>query len=96
MSARVELPLVVCDFPDVFPEELPGLPPEREVEFTIDLLPGTTPIFVPHIVSRPPNLSYKNCKNWDLYIRVNLHGERRHCLLKRRMVRIVYASIIVS
>ena len=34
----------VCDFPDVFPEELPGLPPERDVEFTIDVLPGTTPV----------------------------------------------------
>jgi hypothetical protein len=35
---------VVRDFPDVFPEELPGMPPDREVEFVIDLLPGTTPI----------------------------------------------------
>jgi hypothetical protein len=30
---------VVRDFPDVFPEELPGMPPDREVEFVIDLLP---------------------------------------------------------
>jgi hypothetical protein len=35
---------VVRDFLDVFPEELPGMPPEREVEFVIDLLPGITPI----------------------------------------------------
>jgi hypothetical protein len=35
---------VIRDFPDVFPEELPGMPPEREVEFVIDLLPGTAPI----------------------------------------------------
>jgi predicted aspartyl protease len=34
----------VRDFPDVFPEELPGMPPDREVEFVIDLLPGTAPI----------------------------------------------------
>jgi hypothetical protein len=34
---------VVRDFSDVFPEELPGMPPSREVEFTIDLLPETTP-----------------------------------------------------
>jgi hypothetical protein len=32
---------VVEEFMDVFPEELPGMPPEREVEFYIDLLPGT-------------------------------------------------------
>jgi len=35
---------VVCEFPDVFPEELPGLPPDRQVEFAIELIPGTTPI----------------------------------------------------
>jgi hypothetical protein len=35
---------VVRDFSDVFPEELPGMPPDREVEFVIDLLPGTAPI----------------------------------------------------
>jgi hypothetical protein len=35
---------VVCEFPDVFPEDLPGLPPERDVEFVIDLKPDTAPI----------------------------------------------------
>ncbi|XP_040374086.1 uncharacterized protein LOC121052704 [Rosa chinensis] len=35
---------VVRKFPDVFPDELPGLPPVREIDFTIELLPGTTPI----------------------------------------------------
>jgi hypothetical protein len=35
---------VVRDYPDDFPEELPGMPPDREVEFVIDLLPGTAPI----------------------------------------------------
>ncbi|XP_076958123.1 uncharacterized protein LOC143633762 [Bidens hawaiensis] len=35
---------IVSEFPDVFPEELPGIPSEREVEFRIDLLPGTAPI----------------------------------------------------
>jgi hypothetical protein len=35
---------VVEEFMDVFPEELPGMPPEREVEFYIDLIPGTAPI----------------------------------------------------
>ena len=36
---------VVSEYPDVFPEELPGLPPERAVEFSIKLVPGTAPIF---------------------------------------------------
>jgi hypothetical protein len=35
---------VVCEYPDVFPEELPGMPPDRDVEFVIDLLPDTAPI----------------------------------------------------
>ena len=36
--------LVVCEFSDVFPEDLPGLPPQRDVEFVIELKPGTAPI----------------------------------------------------
>ena len=35
---------VVKDFPEVFPEDLTEMPPEREVEFTIDLMPGSSPI----------------------------------------------------
>jgi hypothetical protein len=35
---------MVCEFPDVFPNDLPRLPPERDVEFIIELKPGTTPI----------------------------------------------------
>ena len=36
---------VVNEFPDVFPGELPGLPPDREIEFAILLIPGTKPIY---------------------------------------------------
>ncbi|KAL5767474.1 hypothetical protein ACOSQ2_014257 [Xanthoceras sorbifolium] len=36
----------VCDFAYVFPEELPGLPPQREVEFVIDVVPGTSPVSI--------------------------------------------------
>ncbi|GKD88891.1 putative reverse transcriptase domain-containing protein [Tanacetum coccineum] len=35
---------VIHDFPEVFPEELPGLPPPRQVEFRIDLVPGAAPV----------------------------------------------------
>jgi hypothetical protein len=35
---------VVCEFPDVFPDDLPSLPPDREVEFVIELKPGIAPI----------------------------------------------------
>jgi hypothetical protein len=40
----IEAIRIVSEFPDVFPEELPGMPPERKVEFAIELIPGTTPI----------------------------------------------------
>ncbi|KAK1626365.1 hypothetical protein QYE76_000680 [Lolium multiflorum] len=43
-GVSMETVLVVREYPDVFPEELPGMPPDREVEFLIELLPGTGPI----------------------------------------------------
>jgi hypothetical protein len=45
---------VVCEFLDVFPEDLPGLPPERDVEFVIELKTGTTPISR-RLYRMPPN-----------------------------------------
>jgi hypothetical protein len=47
----------VRNFPDVFPEELLGMPPDREVEFVIDLLPGTVPIS-----KRPYRMSVEELK----------------------------------
>jgi hypothetical protein len=46
--SMIDLPLkkipVVCEYADVFPDELPGMPPDRDIEFAIELHPGTTPI----------------------------------------------------
>jgi hypothetical protein len=45
---------VVNEFPDVFPEELPGMPPDRDIEFVIELKPGTTPIYkTPYRMATP-------------------------------------------
>ncbi|GJR22006.1 putative reverse transcriptase domain-containing protein [Tanacetum coccineum] len=41
---RLEDVPTVRDFPEVFPEDLPGLPPVRQVEFQIDLVPGAAPV----------------------------------------------------
>ncbi|GKB52466.1 putative reverse transcriptase domain-containing protein [Tanacetum coccineum] len=41
---RLEDIPVICDFPEVFPDDLPGLPPSRQVEFKIDLVPGAAPV----------------------------------------------------
>ncbi|KAK1678410.1 hypothetical protein QYE76_039258 [Lolium multiflorum] len=43
-EVRLEDIPVVNEFQDVFPKELPGMPPDREIEFTIDLIPGTASI----------------------------------------------------
>ena len=50
-----EIP-VVREFPDVFPDDIAGLPPEREVEFTIDLIPRTEPISIPSYRMAPAEL----------------------------------------
>jgi hypothetical protein len=39
-SNPIEAIRIVSEFPDVFPEELPGMPPERKVEFAKELIPG--------------------------------------------------------
>ncbi|GKF47395.1 hypothetical protein Tco_0137197, partial [Tanacetum coccineum] len=41
---RLEDVPIVREFPKVFPEDLPGLPPARQVEFQIDLVPGVAPV----------------------------------------------------
>jgi hypothetical protein len=46
-SQGSEVP-VVNEFPDVFPEELPGMQPDLDIEFVIELKPGTTPIYKTH------------------------------------------------
>ena len=35
---------IVCEYPDVFPDVLPGMPPDRDIEFIIELIPGNGPI----------------------------------------------------
>ena len=47
---------IVRDFPDVFPEDLLGIPPERQVEFRIDLIPGADPIAKAPYRLAPPEM----------------------------------------
>jgi hypothetical protein len=44
VSTQLEDIPVVCEYPDIFPDDLPGMPPDRDVEFVIELQPGTAPI----------------------------------------------------
>jgi hypothetical protein len=76
---------VVKDFSDVFPEELPGMPPDTEVEFVINLLPGTAPtskrpykVYVEELKELKKHLTELQEAR---YIRPSLHlGEHRFCL----------------
>ncbi|GKG60977.1 hypothetical protein Tco_0616793, partial [Tanacetum coccineum] len=62
-------------FPEVFPEELPGLPPLTQVEFRIDLVLGAA------LVARAPyRLAPSEMKELSVFIRVHHRGEHRCCL----------------
>ena len=56
VPSEIEQIPVVRDFTDVFPDDLPGLPPEREIEFEIEVYPGTDPISIPPYRMAPPEL----------------------------------------
>ncbi|KAH0719580.1 hypothetical protein KY285_015611 [Solanum tuberosum] len=55
-TATLESVPVVNEFPEVFPNDLPGVPPEREIDFGIDLLPDTQPISIPPYIMAPTEL----------------------------------------
>jgi hypothetical protein len=58
-SQGSEVP-VVNEFPDVFPEELSGIPPDRDIEFVIELRPGTSPIYkTPYRMATPELVEFK-------------------------------------
>nr|GEX21059.1 hypothetical protein [Tanacetum cinerariifolium] len=66
---------VICNFPEVFPDDLPGLPPPRQVEFKIKLIPGAAPIARAPYRLAPSELKelsdqLTNCLRRDLYARV--------------------------
>ena len=56
----------VCDFADVFPNELPGLPPYRGMDFSIDLYPGIDPISVAPFRMAPVGLKELNLQLQEL------------------------------
>ncbi|XP_070057925.1 uncharacterized protein, partial [Nicotiana tomentosiformis] len=52
----MDLVLVVHEFSEVFPVDLSGMPPDRDIDFCIDLAPGTQPISIPPYRMAPPEL----------------------------------------
>ena len=57
---------VVQEFLDVFPSDLPGVPPDRDIDFAIDLEPGTKPISIPPYRITPAELKELNDQLQDL------------------------------
>ncbi|XP_049348983.1 uncharacterized protein LOC125813541 [Solanum verrucosum] len=55
-KGNIGTPRVVNQYPDVFPEDLPGLPPEQEIEFGIDVILDTQPISIPPYRMAPTEL----------------------------------------
>ena len=66
-TPTLELVPVVCDFPKVFPEDLPRFFSEREIDFGIDLLPNTQPISIP-----PYRMALANLKELKEQLKVLL------------------------
>ena len=70
----------VSDYPDLFPEDFPGLPPQREIEFAIDIVQGATPASITPYRMAPVELQelklqLQELLRRDLFVRVYHHGE---------------------
>jgi hypothetical protein len=74
-----EIP-IVCEFSDVFPNDLLGMPSDRDVEFTIELQPGTT-----LISRRPYKMTPKDYWTKGTFIRILHLGVVRPCLSRRKI-----------
>ena len=75
----------MCEYANVFPDDLPGMPPDRDIEFVIDLQPGTAPISK-RSYRMPPNELAELKSNFKtflirvLYIQVLHPGDVQPCL----------------
>ncbi|GKF97808.1 hypothetical protein Tco_0293629, partial [Tanacetum coccineum] len=84
----------ICDFEDVFLEDLAGLPPQRQVEFRIDLVLGATPIAKSPYRLAPSEMQELSGKLQELQARVSydqviLRGEHQCYSSRRRMARFI-------
>ncbi|GJT97931.1 hypothetical protein Tco_1093449 [Tanacetum coccineum] len=72
---RLEDVQIVQDFPEVFPEDLPGLPPTRQVEFQIDLVPGAAPV-----ARAPYRLAPSEMKRGGYHEQLKELSDKRLCI----------------
>jgi hypothetical protein len=76
---------ILCKFQDVFPEEITGLPPRRDIDFTIDLVPGSTPVSKAPYRMSILELTELKMQLQECWIKITLdqvclHGEHRSYL----------------
>ena len=89
MRQDLSLPRVVCEYEDVFPDELQGLPPHRDVDFVIELYPGTSLI---SMTIKWCRLSYKNSRfryrsYWTSFIRPSTSEKGASVLFTKKEVK---------
>ena len=89
----------VSDFLNVFPEELLGLPPQREIEFSIDVVPGATPASITPYRMAPVELKELKLQLQELlekglFDQLYHRGKLPCFLLRRKMVHFGYVLII--
>ncbi|XP_071712233.1 uncharacterized protein [Rutidosis leptorrhynchoides] len=87
-KAIADIP-VVLEFPEVFPDELPGLPPVREVEYKIELVPGATPV-----AKAPYRLAPSEVREMMSQIQELLDPINRSCYYSIRFFPAATAAII--
>ncbi|XP_016206422.1 uncharacterized protein LOC107646778 [Arachis ipaensis] len=67
---------VVCEFSEVFPDDIDEFPPNREVEFTIELVPGTGPISIDPYRMSPLEMAELKSQLEDLLAVANAHRQQ--------------------
>ena len=87
---RLEDYKVLKEYANVFPYEVPGLPLKREIEFTIDIVPGVAPFCkVPYKMSTPKLIDLKMQLHellYKKYIRLSVSAKGHQCRSSRRMI----------